>query len=121
HRILERARARRHGVHLGAKHVHARDVRRLTGDIRRTHVYLAGKPEAGAHRRHRNAMLTGTRLGDDTRLTHTPRELDLAEAVVDLVAACVIELVALEVDLGAPATGGRRNLTKVLRQALGEI
>lgn len=44
--------------------------------------------------------------------SHAPRELDLAEAIVDLVAARVIELVALEVDLGA---------LEVLRQALGEV
>ena len=57
-------------------------------------------------------MLASARLGDDTRLAHALGELDLAQAVVDLVAAGVIELVALEVDFGA---------AEVLGQAFGEI
>ena len=57
-------------------------------------------------------MLASARLGDDARLAHALGELDLAQAVVDLVAAGVIELVALEVDFGA---------AEVLGQAFGEI
>ncbi len=46
-------------------------------------------------------MLAGAGLGDDARLAHAPGEQDLAEHVVDLVRAGVIELVALEIDLRA--------------------
>src|SRR5690606_14977294 len=69
-------------------------------------------PEPRAYGRDRDPVLAGARLGDDARLAHAPRELDLAEAVVDLVAARVIELIAFEVDLRA---------FQVLSQALGEI
>ena len=57
-------------------------------------------------------MLAGPRLGDNAGLAHAPGEQDLAKTVVDLVAAGVIELVALEVDLGAAELG---------RHALGEV
>ena len=57
-------------------------------------------------------MLPGAGFGDDTRLAHALGHQNLAQHVVDLVAAGVIQLVALEVDLGAP---------QLLGQALGEI
>ena len=57
-------------------------------------------------------MLTGAGFGDDARLAHAHRQQDLAEAIVDLVRAGVIELVALEVDFRA---------AEMLGQALGEI
>jgi len=43
---------------------------------------------------------------------HAPRQQDLADAVVDLVCAGVVQLFTLEVDLGAAAVFG---------QALGEV
>jgi hypothetical protein len=46
-------------------------------------------------------MLPGTGLGDDAGLAHALGEQDLADAVVDLVRAGVIELLALEIDLRA--------------------
>jgi hypothetical protein len=64
-------------------------------------------------------VLSSSRLGDDARLAHAPCEQDLAQAVVDLVAAGVIELVALEVDLCAVAGCGRS--PQVLGQPLGEV
>ena len=57
-------------------------------------------------------MLAGAGLGDDALLAHAPRHHDLAEHVVDLVRAGVIELLALEIDLGA---------AEMLGQAFGEI
>jgi hypothetical protein len=57
-------------------------------------------------------MLPRPRLRDDARLAHAPRQQNLADAVVDLVRACVVQLVALEIDFRA---------AKMLRQALGEI
>ena len=59
-----------------------------------------------------DAVLAGAGLGDDARLAHAPREQDLAEHVVDLVRAGVIELFALEIDLRAAEMRG---------QPLGEI
>ena len=57
-------------------------------------------------------MLAGAGLGDDALLAHPPRHQDLAEHVVDLVRAGVVQLLALEIDLCA---------AKMLGQALGEI
>src|ERR1700723_2634075 len=57
-------------------------------------------------------MLAGAGLGDDALLAHPPRHHDLAEHIVDLVRAGMIELLALEVDLRAAEMFG---------EALGEI
>jgi hypothetical protein len=46
-------------------------------------------------------VLTGTGLGDDAFLAHAAGEDGLADGVVDLVGAGVIEVFALGVDLGA--------------------
>src|SRR5690606_32514059 len=98
--------------------VHPRDVRRLPGNVGCAHVDLAWEAEARADRRNRNAMLPSAGLGDDARLAHATRELNLAEAVVDLVAASVIELIALEVDLRtARFPGCFRYVPEMLRQA----
>ena len=88
-------------LELGAEEPHAEDVRLLPLDVGRAHVDDAGKAEARRHRRRRDAVLAGAGLGDDAGLAHAAGEQDLAEAVVDLVRAGVVELVALEVDLGA--------------------
>ena len=112
HGVLQRLRARRDGVDLGAQQLHAEHVGLLALDVDGAHEDLAGQLELGAHGRHRHAVLAGAGLGDDARLAHALGEQDLAQAVVDLVAAGVVELVALEVDLGA---------AEMLGQALGEI
>ena len=57
-------------------------------------------------------MLAGAGLGDDALLAHALRHHDLAEHIVDLVRAGVVELLALEVDLRA---------AEMLGEALGEI
>ena len=98
--------------HLGAEQLHAEDVGLLPLDVGRAHVDDAGEAEARRDGRRGDAVLAGAGLGDDARLAHAAGEQDLAEAVVDLVAAGVVELVALEVDLGA---------AEMLGQPLGEI
>ncbi len=60
----------------------------------------------------RDAVLAGAGLGDDARLAHALGEQDLAEAIVDLVRAGVVQLLALEIDLRA---------AEMLGQPLGEI
>ena len=62
------------------------DVGLLALDVGRAHEDLARQAEAGANRRHGDAMLAGAGLGDDARLAHARGQQDLAEAVVDLVA-----------------------------------
>ena len=112
HGIFQRLRARRDGVDLGTQQLHAEHVGALSLDVDCAHEDLAGQVELGADRGDGDAVLAGAGLGDDARLAHALGEQDLAQAVVDLVAAGVIELVALEVDFRA---------TQMLGQALGEI
>ncbi len=57
-------------------------------------------------------MHAGAGLGDDALFAHPLGQQDLADAVVDLVRAGVVQVFALEVDLGA---------AEVLTQALGVI
>ena len=104
--------AGRDRLHLRAEQSHAEHVRRLPLDVGRAHVDDAGQAEARGDRRRRDAMLAGAGFGDDARLAHLLRQQDLAEAVVDLVRAGVVQLVALEVDLRA---------AELFRQPLGEI
>jgi hypothetical protein len=111
-RILQRARPRLDGHHFGAQQLHAEDVGLLALDVDLAHEHDAFQPEAGTRRGGGDAVLAGAGLGDDPVLAHAAREQDLAHDVVDLVGARMVELVALEIDLG-PA--------EVLGQPLGEI
>ena len=112
HRVLQRARAGLHGDDLRAEHLHAEHVRRLPRHVHRAHIDDAFETEARAERRGRDAVLAGAGLGDDALLAHALREQDLAEHVVHLVRAGVIELLALQIDLRA---------AEMLRQPLGVI
>ena len=112
HRVLERLRSGLHRHDLGAEHVHAKHIRLLPLDIDRAHIDDAFEAEARAERRGGDAVHAGAGLGDDALLAHAPRQQNLAEHVVDLVRAGVIELLALEIDLGAATMRG---------QPLGEI
>ncbi len=112
HRILQRLGTRFDGANLGAEDLHAEHVRLLPRDVHGAHVDDAGQAELGAQRRGGDAVHAGAGLGDDARLAHAPREHDLAEHIVDLVRAGVIELLALEIDFRAAA---------MLREPLGEI
>ena len=89
------------GTHLGAEQLHAEDVGLLPLDVGRAHVDDAGQAEARRDGGRGHAVLAGAGLGDDARLAHALGQQDLAEAVVDLVRAGVVQLLALEVDLGA--------------------
>jgi len=57
-------------------------------------------------------VLAGTGLGDDALLAHAARDHDLAEHVIDLVRAGVVELLTLEIDFCT---------AQMLGQSLGEI
>ena len=98
HRVFQRARAGLHRHDFRAEHVHAEDIGFLPLDIDGAHIDDAFEAEARTGRRRRNAMLTGAGFGDDARLAHAPREQDLAEHIVDLVRAGVVQLFALEID-----------------------
>ncbi len=116
---FRRASAGRDGIHLRAQHVHAEDVGLLALNVHRAHEDLARQVELRAHGCHCHPVLARARLGNDARLAHALGEQDLAQAVVDLVAARVVELVALEVDLRAALSAGL--CAEVFRQAFGVI
>ena len=101
HRVLQGARAGLHGDDLRAEHLHPIDVGLLPLDVDGAHEDDAFEPEARAGGGGRHAVLAGAGLGDDTLLAHAPRQQDLPQHVVDLVRAGVIQLLALEIDLGA--------------------
>lgn len=112
HGILQRARARLHWNDRCAQHLHADDVGLLPLDVDGAHIDDAFQAEARTQRRGGDTVLAGAGLGDDALLAHASRQHDLAEHVVHLVRAGVVELFALEVDLGA---------AQMLGQTLGEI
>ena len=110
--IFERMRARRHGNDLSAQEFHAKDIGCLAFDILGAHVDNARQADLGTHSCRRDAVLAGPGFRDDPLFAHALGEQDLAHGVVDLVRAGVVELVALEIDLGA---------AQVLGQPFGEV
>ncbi len=111
-RILESARTRMHRDHLRAQKLHPEYVGLLPLDIDLAHVHDAFESEPRAGRGGGDPVLAGACLGNDAGPAHASGEQDLAQHIVDLVGAGVIELVALEIDFGAAEVAG---------QALGEI
>ena len=101
HRVFQRLRSGLHRHHFGAEHVHAEHIRLLPLDVDRAHIDDAFEPEPRTERRGGDAVHAGAGLGDDALFAHAPRQQDLAEHIVHLVRAGVIELLALEIDLGA--------------------
>ena len=97
-RVLERARAGRHGAHFGAEQAHTVDVHRLTLHVLFAHVDDALLVEHGAHRGRGHPVLARARLGDDAPLAHALRQQPLADRVVDLVRARVRQVFAFEPD-----------------------
>ncbi|MNV76524.1 hypothetical protein D3C71_1698810 [compost metagenome] len=53
-------------------------------------------------------MLAGAGLGDDPRLAHSPGQQDLAQAIVDLVGAGVVQVFPLQEEAGAAQRFGDR-------------
>ena len=97
---------------LAAQRLHLEDVELLPADVFLAHVDLALQAEEGGGGGRGDAVLAGPGLGDDARLAHALRQQGLADAVVDLVGAGVVQVLALEEDAGAAG---------LLRQPLGEV
>ncbi len=112
HRVLQGAGAGGDRDHLGAEQLHAKDVGLLAVDVGGAHEDHALHAEARGHGGGGHTVHAGAGLGDDAPLAHAFGQQDLADAVVDLVRAGVIELLALQIDLRAAA---------VLGQAFGEV
>ena len=112
HRVLQRPRAGADRDHLGAQHAHPHDVGALAADVLLAHVDMALEAEPGAHRGRGDAVLAGAGLGDDPALAQPPGQQRLADRVVDLVGAGVVQILALQPDPHA-----RRQL----HHALGQV
>ena len=119
-RIPQRPRAAAHGSHFRAQQLHAEHVGGLATNIFLAHVDDAVEAEMGTGRRRGDAMLTGPRLGDHAFLAHPQSEQRLAERVVDLMGTGVIQVFALEPDLGPAAMLGE-SLGKVQRRRAAHI
>ena len=119
--VLERAAPTVHGLDLGAEQLHAEHVEFLAFDVDGAHVHLALQ----AHERRcggaGDPVLAGAGVGDDALLAHPLGEQRLADDVVDLVRAGVVEVLALEdqadAESGAEvvALGQDRRAARVLR------
>ena len=103
--VLEGAGAGFDRPHLGAQQLHAVHVERPPLHVLGPHVDDALQVEERAGGGGGDAVLPGSRLGDDPGLAHPAGEERLADGVVDLVGAGVVEILALEVD--GRDTGGR--------------
>ena len=97
-RVLERAGAGRDRDDLGAEQPHPGDVERLAPGVLLAHVDDAVEAEQRRGGGGRDAVLAGAGLGDDPGLAHPLGQQRLAEHVVDLVRAGVVEVLALEQD-----------------------
>ena len=111
HRVLERLGARFDRDDFGAEQFHAEHIGLLSRDIDRAHEDGAGQAEERGDGRGGDAMLTRAGFGDDFLLAHPLGEQDLADAIVDLVRAGVVEILALQIDFRA---------AEILGQPLGE-
>jgi hypothetical protein len=104
------------GHHLGAEHAHPGDVQRLAPGVDLAHVDRALQAEQGARGGGGDAVLAGAGLGDDAGLAHPLGQERLAQHVVDLVGAGVVEVLALEED---PGPAGLRGEPRHLGEGAG--
>ncbi len=100
-RVLERGRAGGHRHHPGAEQLHPVNVDLLPLDVGGAHVHHAFQAQPRGHRGAGHAVLAGAGLGDDAGLAHAAGQQRLADGVVDLVRAGVVQVLALEQDLRA--------------------
>src|SRR5690606_18916968 len=99
--VAERARTAGYGTDFRAEQPHAEHVGLLAANVFLAHVDDAFEAKTSAGGRGGNAVLAGAGLGDHAAFAHAEREERLAEGVVDFVRAGVIEVFALEVNLGS--------------------
>lgn len=104
--VLQGATAGLHGDDLGAEHAHAGHVQGLALGVDLAHVDGALEAEERTGGGRGDAVLSGAGLRDDAGLAHALGEQGLAEHVVDLVRAGVVQVLALEEDPGATGVFG---------------
>ena len=90
--VLEGARAGRDRNHLGSEEAHARNVQRLPLSVDLAHVHGAVEAEQRRGGGGGDAVLAGSRLGDDTGLPEALGQQRLTEHVVDLMGTCMVQI-----------------------------
>lgn len=98
-RVLQGLAAGLDRHHGRTQQLHAVDIGALALHVLGTHVDDALEAVTRADGGRGHAVLAGTRLGNDARLAHALGEHGLADHIVDLVRACVVEVLALQIDL----------------------
>jgi len=96
--VAQRAATTGDRSHVATQGAHLEHVEPLPADIFFSHVHLALEAEQRGSRRSGHAVLTCAGFSNQARLAHTPRQQCLADAIVDLVGAGVIQILALEKD-----------------------
>ena len=112
YRVFERLLTGGDGPHFSAHQSHPKHIQRLPLHIDGSHIHDAFEAKLRAHGRSRHPVLTGTGFRNDPLFPHAQREHGLTQGVVDLVRTRVQQILALEINLGAPA---------VRRESLSEI
>ena len=112
HGVFQRAGARIDAVYLGAHELHAVHVKSLTLHVFHSHVHMTFHAHKRCHRGSRHAMLTGAGFRDEARLAYALGEQRLAERIVYLMCARVVQILALQVYFRA---------VEIFGHALGEI
>ncbi len=112
HGIFERLGAAIDAHHLGAENLHLGDIGVFLSDVDLAHVDFARQPDQRAGRGQRHAMLPGAGFRQHLGLAHVLGQQRLAQTVIDLVRAGMVEVFALEPDARAAAMRG---------QAFGQI
>ncbi len=107
--FLQRRLTRGNRNNLGAQKLHPRDIQRLTLHIHDSHVDDTFESEPCRHCSGRDPVLSGTGLGDDPPLSHSPAKNRLADGVVNLVRAGMQQILAFQINPGPP-----KPLTKAL-------
>ena len=112
HGVFERMGTGGDGNNFRPQHLHAEHVGLLPLDIDCAHVNNAFQPKARADRGCRNAMLARTGFRDDAGFAHAHSQQNLAHHIIDFMRAGMVELIPLQIDLGA---------TQMLGEPLGKI
>ena len=89
---------------LGSEQPHPENIELLALHVDFAHVHDAFQAEEGGRGRRRHPVLAGAGLGNEAPLAHFEGEEALADDVVYLVAAGVVEVLALQQDADTEAS-----------------
>ncbi len=98
-RVFQGLAAALYRHHGGAQQLHAVDVRALAFHVFAAHVHHAFQSVAGANGGCGHTVLAGAGFGNHAGLAHALGEHRLADGVVDLVGAGMVQVFALQEDL----------------------